>query len=86
MEIKAIKRRYCSLINRRHIFKQMKCNESFSVCINFDVQHSKNFRKTSMVSAVMSLVILEARSLWLKFLDLAIVYEGKNSIFHRLAL
>ena len=86
MEIKAIKRRYCSLINQRHIFKQMKCNESFSVCINFDVQHSKNFRKTSMVSAVMSLVILEARSLWLKFLDLAIVYEGKNSIFHRLAL
>lgn len=42
-----------------------------------------------MVSAVMSLVILEASyfgSLWLKFLDLAIVYEGKNSIFHRLAL
>lgn len=64
----------------------MKCNESFSVCINFDVQHSKNFRKTSMASAVMSLVILEARSLWLKFLELAIVYEGKNSIFHRLAL
>ena len=39
-----------------------------------------------MASAVMSLVILEARSLWLKFLELAIVYEGKNSIFHRLAL
>ena len=63
MEIKAVKGRYFSLINRRHIFKQMKCSESFSVCINFDVQHSKNFRKTSMVSVVMSPVILEARSL-----------------------
>lgn len=34
-----------------------------------------------MVSAVMSLVILEARSLQLKFLEVAIVYEGKKQYF-----